>query len=71
MFAQKNWEAEARDLLKAELAAKGLNLNDLAKLLTADGNSHSHSAVRTKVQRGRFSAAFLLQCLKVIGSEKM
>ncbi len=71
MKARTKWEVAAADLIRAELEARGLNLNDLAKRLTEAGTEISHNAVRLKIVRGRFSAAFLLLCLDVIGSEKL
>jgi hypothetical protein len=71
MTREQDWEAAAGDLLKAELEAKGLNYNDLSKRLTAAGLPISHGAVRLKLMRGRFSAAFLLQCLDAIGSTRL
>ena len=65
-----HWEAAASELLRRELALKRLNYNDLAKLLSADGYPISHNAVRLKVMRGSFTAAFLLRCLTAIGSDR-
>lgn len=68
MKAKTKWEEAAANVIAFELHARGLNMNDLAKKLTESGTKISHNAIRLKIMRGAFSAAFLLQCLDVIGS---
>jgi hypothetical protein len=65
---REKWGRLASDLLKKELRAKGLRYADLAKLLTADGTPESEANLKNKLSRGTFTAAYLLQCLHVIGS---
>lgn len=40
---------------------------DLAEKLTADGTPESERNLANKISRGAFTAAFLMQCLAVIG----
>lgn len=65
------WERVAAELIRAELNAHDLNMNDLSKRLTEAGNVISHKAVRLKVARAGFSAGFFLQCLAAIGSDRV
>ena len=69
MSADKQWGEQAKRLIKAELKAKGCTYSGLARLLSADGSPETEANVRSKIARGRFTAAFLLQCLYVIGSK--
>ncbi|MBX9659061.1 MAG: hypothetical protein K2X00_10875 [Nitrospiraceae bacterium] len=61
------WVERAKGLLKAELKRRNLTYRDLAERLTAAGSPEEERNLRNKVARGSFTAAFLLQCLTVIG----
>ena len=62
-----DWELMAANLLKAELKRKGVTYAQLVEKLEARGISEKEVNVRNKLSRGKFTAAFLLQCLSVIG----
>jgi DNA-binding NarL/FixJ family response regulator len=68
---RKDWEKAASDLLKEELRIAGLTYQGLADKLAAAGLQTSEGAIRVKLVRGTFSAAFLLECLAAIGSERL
>lgn len=57
------WETKAASLLKAELKRKGVTYAQLADMI---GDKEVN--IRNKLSRGKFSAAFLLQCLNAVGS---
>lgn len=59
----------AKNILKAELRRKGLSYADLAQLLTDSGHPENDKNLNNKIARGAFSAAFLMQCLDVIGAK--
>lgn len=61
------WVERAKGLLKAELKRRNLTYRDLADKLTAAGSPEDERNLRNKVARGSFTAAFLLQCLAVVG----
>ena len=63
------WVERAKGLLKAELKRRNLTYRDLADKLTAAGSPEDERNLRNKVARGSFTAAFLLQCLAVIGCQ--
>ena len=65
-MADTEWEAKAANLLKAELKRKGVTYAQLAKKI---GDKEPN--VRNKLSRGKFTAAFLLQCLTSVGVEKV
>lgn len=66
-MAQKTeWEAKAANLLKAELKRKGVTYAQLAEMI---GDKEAN--VRNKLSRGKFSAAFMLQCLDVINANSL
>lgn len=68
---QTEWEARAANLLKAELKRKGVTYAQLVEKLDAIGISEKEVNVRNKLSRGKFSAAFFLQCLEAIGADKV
>ena len=67
MPERTDWEAKARGLLRAEMVKQGLTYNQLIEKLKAVGVSEDERNLRNKVSRGKFTAAFLLQCLTAIG----
>lgn len=71
MADQTEWEAKAANLLKAELKRKGVTYSQLVEKLADIGISEKEANVRNKLSRGKFSAAFLLQCLGAIGSSQL
>lgn len=71
MPTQSEWEAKASGLLKAELKRKGVTYAQLVERLADIGISEKEVNVANKLSRGKFSAAFLLQCLHVIGSQHL
>lgn len=67
MMSERDWVAETKNLLKAELKRKGVSYRDLAEKLTAMGIPESERNLANKIARGGFTAAFLIQCLTAIG----
>jgi Domain of unknown function (DUF6471) len=62
----KNWNIEAKCLLKSELMRRNISNTDLVFLLHKIGVEETKSSLDSKISRGTFSASFLLQCLKAI-----
>jgi hypothetical protein len=71
MPAQDTWEAMAANLLKAELKRKGVTYAQLVEKLAAIGISEKEANVANKLSRGKFTAAFLLQCLTALGTTSL
>lgn len=61
----------ATNLLKAELKSKGVTYAQLIEELNAIGVDEKEVNVRNKLSRGKFTVAFLLQCLTAIGSQTL
>ena len=68
---QTEWEAMASNLLKSELKRKGVTYGQLVERLADIGISEKEINVANKLSRGKFSAAFMLQCLSVIQVEAL
>ena len=59
---QTDWETKAANILKAELKRQGVTYAQLAVMI---GDKEPN--VRNKLSRGKFSAAYMLQCVSAIG----
>ncbi len=66
-----SWNDRVKRLLKSELVRRGISNADLANMLNLKGIEETKSSIDSKISRGTFSAAFFLQCLTVIGCEKI
>lgn len=63
----QDWKASAKNILKAELARKGVDYETLVKKLEEFGVEESYNSINTKINRGSFTFQFFLQCMKAIG----
>lgn len=66
-----DYEALAANLLKAELKRKGVTYAQLVERLNDIGVDEKEVNIRNKLSRGKFTAAFLLQCLSAIGAHDL
>jgi hypothetical protein len=73
MSAKTNdpWDTRARNLLKGELVRRGLSYDDLVLKLKKIGVEDNANNLRSKINRGTFSATFLLQALQAIGCKSL
>lgn len=71
MTEKTDWELKAANLLKAELKRKGVTYAQLVERLAQLGVDEKEVNVRNKLSRGKFTAAFLLQCLAAIETQDL
>ena len=71
MAETNKWESQAQAILKAELKRKGVTYAQLVEKLAAIGVQESEPNIRNKLSRGKFTAAFLLQCLEAVGASRI
>ena len=71
MAETTEWEAKAKGLLKAELKRKGVTYAQLAEKLSEMGAHETEPNIRNKLARGKFTAAFMLQCLEAVGTKDL
>jgi Domain of unknown function (DUF6471) len=62
-----DWNEKAKRLLKSELVRRGVGSEDLVALLENIGVEETKASIDSKISRGTFSAAFLIQCLNAMG----
>ncbi len=65
------FEEKAKNLLKSELKRKGVTYAQLAEKLGAMGIPETERNLNNKISRGGFTAAFLIQCLTAIGTQRV
>ncbi|NNH79186.1 hypothetical protein HLH17_16335 [Acinetobacter sp. ANC 5380] len=60
------WKIYTKSLLKSEIARSNLNYSDVVERLEKMGIHETPQNLSNKINRGTFSATFLLQVLKAI-----
>lgn len=63
----QEWQNRAKGLLRAELAKRNIDYGELVERLAAIGVKESTTNISNKLNRGTFTAAFMIQCLDAIG----
>lgn len=64
---EKQYQAKAKGLLRAEMARRNLSYEDLAEKLKSIGIEETHKNLSNKIGRGSFTAGFFIQCLEAMG----
>jgi len=67
MSADDEFAEKAKRLLRVEMVKRGVTYEQLSEKLHEIGVDDTPVNIRNKVARGKFMAAFLLQCLQAIG----
>lgn len=65
------WNKYAKRLVKSEMLKRGIKVEQLVIMLRNIGIDETKSSINSKISRGTFSAAFLLQVLQVIGCKNL
>lgn len=66
-MATNDYYSEAARILKSELVRRGISYKDLAQLM----GDESYMQLKTKINRGSFSAGFLIKVLRAIGAAEL
>lgn len=61
-----DWQREARCLLRTQLILKEMGYKELSRALESVGVEDSAKALSNKINRGTFSFAFFLQCMRAL-----
>ncbi|NOX96387.1 MAG: hypothetical protein GXP04_15235 [Alphaproteobacteria bacterium] len=67
----KEYQAKAKGLLRAEMARRNLSYDELAEKLAGIGVEDTARNLSNKISRGGFSAGFMLQCLDALGVKSL
>lgn len=66
MSERTDWEAKARGIIRGEMARQNVTYAQLVERLAEIGVQEDERNLRNKVSRGKFTAAFLLQCMSAM-----
>lgn len=61
------WEQTAKELIEIEMMRQGIGYKQLSRMLEELGIDESPDQINRKVNRKRFSGAFMLACLIAMG----
>lgn len=67
----KEYQAKAKGLLRAEMVRRNLSYEALAEKLKGIGIEESPKNLSNKIGRGSFTAGFFLQCLGALGVKEL
>jgi hypothetical protein len=62
---------QIKGAIRAELARRNLGYKDLAERLADLGVKDSERNISNKINRGTFSAVFLVQCMEALGVQNI
>jgi Domain of unknown function (DUF6471) len=71
MKTARDWQAQAKGIIRGELKRRNLSYADLAERLTTIGVNETERNVSNKIARGGFTAVFFLQCMGAIGVKNL
>jgi hypothetical protein len=71
MKTTRDWQTQAKGIIRGELKRRNLSYADLAARLTDIGVKETTENVNNKIARGSFTAAFFLQCMEAIGVQNI
>jgi Domain of unknown function (DUF6471) len=63
----RDWQAQAKGIIRGELKRRNLSYRDLADRLAELGVRDTERNIANKLARGGFTAVFFLQCMEAIG----
>ena len=66
MKTEKDYKAEAKKMIRVAMVQHDVTYKDLSERLEKVGHVESEGALRNKISRGSFSAAFLLMVMDVV-----
>jgi len=66
-----DWELKARGIIRAEMAKQNITYSKLAESMESIGVHEDERNLRNKVSRGKFTAAFMLQCLSALKATRL
>lgn len=68
---RRDWNIEARRLLKREMTLAGVGYDELSAALLLQGLNLSPKVLANKVNRGTFTLAFFLRCMAILKVDRV
>ena len=69
MKTEKDYKAEAKKMVRVAMVQHDVTYKDLSERMEKVGHVESEGALRNKISRGSFSAAFMLMVMELIESK--
>lgn len=66
LMERTEWNQEAANLLKSELARAGVRYEELVSRLASLGVKETYKGIANKINRGSFTLTFFMQCMKAL-----
>lgn len=66
-----DWEARAARLLRVEMSKRSVSFKALSRSLERLGVNETPAQVSRKINRGKYSAAYMLACLEALGVKEL
>ncbi len=66
-----DFKEEAKAIIKAEIARKNIDYQELSEKLKAIGINENKANIANKISRGTFSFSYALQIFKALGLKKI
>lgn len=54
-------------IMRSEMSKRDMKYEDLAKILSRNGSDYTAQSLRLKINRGKFSFSFLIECAYSMG----
>lgn len=70
-MTSEEWENHVKGLLKAEIKKRNLSYQQVVDLMNENGIPENERNFRNKIGRGKFTAVFMIQVMRVIGCQKL
>ena len=67
MKTSRDWQSQAKQLIRAEMTRRNLSYKALADRMEAIGLRVNERTIANKIARGTFTATFFLQCMEAMG----
>lgn len=71
MRTDREWQEQAKGLVRAEMARRQVSTKELAERLEAIGIRETERNISNKIGRGTYSVVFLLQVLAALGVKNL
>jgi len=68
-MSEEDWNNQAKNILKAELVRQDIKYDELILRLNKMGVSENYKALANKINRGRFTFVFFMQCMEAINKK--
>lgn len=65
------WQREARRLLRVQMALADYGPKELSRALEQFGLDENPKTLSNKINRGTFTFAFFLQCMRALGADEV